>query len=62
MEEDIEEEKGHWEITITPVKVPQNKIIKWLFWEVYWRVWKVWRLNLLAWVFGKLADLFKSKK
>ena len=48
---------GYLQITITPLKVPQNKTTKWLFWNVYWTIWKVWRHKLLAFVFGKLANV-----
>ena len=49
--------KGYWKMTITPIKAPQNKIIKWLFWNIYWKVWNILRTKMLAWIFGKLADI-----
>jgi len=58
----IEEEKGYFKLTVTPMKTPKNPILNWIFWEGYWRVWMVWRINLLAWIFGKLAGIFESKE
>ena len=49
---------GYFVMTITPLKVPKNKVLQWIFWNVYWRVWKVWRLKLIAFIFGELVKIF----
>jgi len=57
----MEEEKQHYLImSVEPMKIPQNKVLKWLFWNVYWKVWKVWRNRLLAIFFHFLARKTKA--
>jgi hypothetical protein len=48
MRKDKINKEGYWEITLTPLKIPQNRIKKWLFWNIYWRVWYIWKPFFLS--------------
>lgn len=54
------ETERYLKITFTPVKVPKNRGVRWLFWNVYWKVWMIWRFEFLAFIFLKLAKLFEK--
>lgn len=49
------------QITITPMKVPKNKILRWLFWNIYWKVWNIWKPKFLAWFYGGIANFLKKR-
>lgn len=53
-------EEEYLKITVTPMRVPKNKIIRYLFWNIYWRVWKIWKPKFLAWFYGGLANWFEK--
>ena len=52
---------GYYKMTFSKLNVPKNRILKWLFWNVYWKVWNIWRPSFLAWFFNKLSNLFKNR-
>ena len=56
-----EDEEEYLVLEFKPMKVPKNKILKWLFWNVYWQVWKIWRPTFLAWFYGGIADWIEKR-
>lgn len=51
------EEKEYLQITLTKIELPKNKLIKWLYWKIYFKVWCIYRPKFLAWFFGGLYNL-----
>ena len=50
--------KDTLQITLSKVKLPNSKLGKWLYWNVYFRIWKVWRPKLLAKFYYGLSNFF----
>ncbi len=53
----MKKDEGYFVMKLTLIKPPKNKILKWLFWNVYWAVWNCWRPRMRAKFFWFLVWL-----
>jgi len=51
--------KEYLEITLTPIKIPKNRILRWLYWNVYWRIWEIGRPLLIGKIYYLLGKILK---
>lgn len=56
--------EGYFKMTFKKLRVPKNKLLKWFFWNVYWKVWNIWKPKMLSkfywWLFNSCDIIYEK--